>query len=212
MMVIDVMTKNPLYVHPDLPLPDAKNMMRKERVKRLLVLDGKNRMVGIITERDIVNAAPSPASSLSVYEMTQLLSKVTVGEVMTKDVITVTESEVVEEAARVMVDNDISALPVMRGDVPVGIVSDGDIFRFFIRIFGARQRGIRVTMLVPERKGELQALSEAIADKGGNVTALVVCDGCDVTNKSCMIKVSDIDRDTLLEVVKPLAIEITDIR
>lgn len=212
MMVSDVMTKNPLYAHPDLTLPDARNMMKKERVKRLLVLDGHNKMVGIITERDIVNAAPSSATSLSVYEVTQLLDKITVGEVMTKNVITVDENEVVEEAARVMVDNDISALPVMRGAVPVGIVSDGDIFRFFITIFGARQPGVRLSLLVPERKGELHALAEAIADKGGNVTALVVCEGCDVTNKSCMIKVTDLDRDTLLGVVKPLAIEILDIR
>lgn len=212
MTVADVMTRNPLYVHPDLKVPEARSMMKKEKVGQLLVLDRSNKLVGIVTERDLVNASPSGATTLSIFEISSLLSNLKVEEVMKRNVITVAEDIVIEEAARIMVDNHISALPVMRGDVPVGIVSDGDLFRLFIDLFGARMPGLRVSMLVPERKGELHALAEVLDKKGANVSSMVVCDGCDVTNRMCIAKISDINKDELIEAVKPLDLKIIDIR
>lgn len=212
MTVADVMTRNPLYIHPDLKVPEARNMMKKEKVGQLLVLDRNNKLAGIVTERDLVNASPSGATTLSIFEISSLLANLKVEEVMKKDVITVSEDIVIEEAARIMVDNHISALPVMRGDVPVGIVSDGDLFRLFINMFGARMPGLRVSMLVPERKGELHALAEVLDKQGANVSTMVVCDGCDVTNRMCITKVSDISKEDLLEAVKPLDLKIIDIR
>ncbi len=212
MIVADVMTRNPLFVHPEMTVPDARSFIKKERIGRLPVLDKANKLVGIVTEWDLVNASPSVATTLDIYEISYLLSKLKVEDVMERRVITVTEDVVVEEAARIMVDNNISALPVMKGDTLVGIVSDGDIFRLFITLFGARQEGIRLTLLLPERPGELHLLTEVIADKGGNVISLVICDGCDVTNRTCIFKVGNIDRDVLLETVKPYAIKVLDVR
>lgn len=212
MMVSNIMTRNPLYIHPEMSVPDARALMKKEKVGRLLVLDKHNKLVGIVTERDLINASPSVATTLDMYEMSYLLSKLKVEEVMQKKVITVEENVVIEEAARIMVDADISALPVMSGETLVGIVSDGDLYKLFINLFGARKEGVRLTMLVPERQGELHDLAHAIAEKGGNVISFVICDGRDVSNKTCIIKVANITRDDLLKAIKPFSIEIIDIR
>lgn len=212
MIVANVMTRNPLYIHPEMSVPDARAFMKKEKVGRLPVLDKNNKLVGIVTERDLINASPSVATTLDMYEMSYLLSKLKVEKVMQKKVITIDENVVVEEAARIMVDNNISALPVMRGDALVGIVSDGDLYRLFIKLFGARESGVRLTMLLPERPGELQKVTQVIAEKGGNIIALLICDGTDVTNKTCIIKVGNVERPVLLDAVKPYALEIIDIR
>jgi acetoin utilization protein AcuB len=212
MNVSHVMTKNPLYIHPEMSVPDARAFMKKEKVGRLPVLDKENRLVGIVTERDLINASPSVATTLDMYEMSYLLSKLKVEKVMNKSVVTVAEDVVVEEAARIMVDNGISALPVMRGDALVGIVSDGDLFKVFIELFGARQSGVRLTMYVSERPGELQKISQAIAERDGNVISLVICDGTDVTNRMCIVKVANVSAEELVAAVKPYTLEIVDVR
>jgi acetoin utilization protein AcuB len=206
------MTRNPLYIHPEMSVPDARAFMKKEKVGRLPVLDKDNKLVGIVTERDLINASPSVATTLDMYEMSYLLSKLKVEKVMQRKVITIDERVVVEEAARIMVDNNISALPVMRGDALVGIVSDGDLYRLFIKLFGARQEGVRLTVLLEDKPGVLSGISKIIADKGGNIIALLICDGRDVTTKTCIIKVGSISKDDLLAAVKPLVVEVTDIR
>lgn len=212
MNVSYVMTRNPLYIHPEMSVPDARAFMKKEHVGRLPVLDKNNTLIGIVTERDLINASPSVATTLDMYEMSYLLSKLKVEKVMQKKVITIEEDVVVEEAARIMVDNNISALPVMRDGALVGIVSDGDLYRLFIKLFGARQEGVRLTILLPERTGELKQISQVIADLGGNVISLLICDGTDVTNKMCIIKVSGIARPTLVEAIQAIALEIIDVR
>ncbi|HOC29451.1 MAG TPA: CBS and ACT domain-containing protein [Treponemataceae bacterium] len=212
MNVSYVMTRNPLYIHPDMSVPDARAFMKKEKVGRLPVLDKNNKLVGIVTERDLINASPSVATTLDMYEMSYLLSKLKVEKVMQKKVVTVEEDVVVEEAARIMVDNNISALPVMRDGALVGIVSDGDLYRLFINLFGARQEGVRLTILLPERTGELKVISQTIADMGGNIISLLICDGKDVTSKMCILKVSGIDRPKLVEAIQPFALEIIDVR
>nr|HPN72262.1 hypothetical protein [Saprospiraceae bacterium] len=93
-----------------------------------------------------------------------------------------------------------------------GIVSDGDLYRLFINLFGARQEGVRLTILLPERTGELKVISQTIADMGGNIISLLICDGKDVTSKMCILKVSGIDRPKLVEAIQPFALEIIDVR
>lgn len=212
MNVSYVMTKDPLYIHPEMSVQEARSLMKKEGVGRLPVLNKKNRLVGIVTERDLVNASPSVATSLDMYEMSYLLSKLLVEKVMQKKVITIEENVVIEEAARIMVDNNVSALPVMNGDAMVGIVSDGDLYRLFINLFGARKDGVRLTMYLPDKPGELLQITRAIAEKKGNIITLVVFDGPDENTKMCIIKVADILPDELVAAVTPFALEILEVR
>jgi len=188
------MTRNPITITPDVTAPEAQAIMRREKIKRLPVLDNNRRLVGIVTSLDLIHASPSPATSLDIYEMHYLLSKLHVENVMTKNVITVTEDLPIEEAARIMADNKISGLPVMRGDILVGIITESDLFKIFIELFGARHRGIRLTLLLPEKKGELAKVANAITKCGGNIVSFAVFEGEDPTNGYCTVKVSGVER------------------
>ena len=120
MIVASVMKRNPIFIRPDMSVNDAKALMMKEKVGKLPVLNKANRLVGILTKKDLVNAGPSAATTLDMYEISYLLSKLKVEKVMSTDVTTVQQSEVVEEAARIMADKDIGCLPVMKDDLLVG--------------------------------------------------------------------------------------------
>ena len=105
------MTKHPITCNPEMSIADATALMKQEKVKRLPVLNKDKELVGLITEKDILYASPSPASSLSIHEMAYLLSRLTVGKLMNKNVMTVNKDVTVEGAARLMVDQDLSCLP-----------------------------------------------------------------------------------------------------
>ena len=131
MFVGERMTSPVVTVSPDSPIQEVLQTMKNEGIRRTpVVKDGK--LVGIVSEKDLLNASPSIATSLSVWELNYLLSKVTVSEMMTKNVITVTAATPIEEAARIMADNKIGGLPVFRGADLVGIITETDLFRLFL--------------------------------------------------------------------------------
>ncbi len=212
MLVGNRMTKNPITVKPDLPIAEALEWMRREKVRRFPVLDKKDKLVGIVTYDDLLYAAPSSVTSLSMWEVTYLLSQVTVEETMTKDVITVTEECPLEEAARLMSDNKIGGLPVMRDGILVGIITESDLFNAFLELFGGHEKGIRLTVLAPYFKGSLAQISSAITEAGGLILALNVFEGTDPSNWGCTLKVTDMAEDELLEVIEPLVVEVMDVR
>ena len=126
----DLMTKEPLTVSPETPVAEARRMMLERRIRHLLVTDG-GRLAGIVTDRDIRLNLPSPATSLSVWELNYLLGRMTVGSIMTTTVITVHPERDAVAAARLMLDHKIGALPVVQDGTVVGIVTETDILRAF---------------------------------------------------------------------------------
>ena len=206
------MIKNPITVTPETPVSDAQYMMRKEKVHRFPVIGKDGRMKGIVTEKDLLYATPSPATTLDVYEMNYLLSKLTVDEVMSTDVITVTEDTTVEEAARILVDNNIGGLPVVRGNQLVGIITESDLFKVFLEMFASRQKGLRITIVVPEQKGELAKLASAVTGVGGNIIALGTFLGEDSSQTLVTMKVQDCSGDALKGALKPYIQKIVDFR
>ncbi len=211
MLVGERMSHPVITISPDVPISEALNLMKKERIRRMPVIKG-GKMVGIVSDKDLLNASPSPATSLSVWEMNYLLSKVTVKDVMTKDVLTVNEDTPIEEAARVMADNKIGGLPVMRADKVVGIITETDLFKIFLELMGARESGVRVTILVPEKRGELAELTRAIADLGGNFIAFGQFTGEDPSNRLLTFKVDGLDEEKLRQIITPLVEKVIDIR
>ena len=212
MLVGKRMTRNPITIPPDVSIAEAMEWMKREKVRRFPVVDKKGKLVGIVTREDLLHASPSSVTSLNVWEVSYLLSQVKVKEVMTKDVITVTEDVPLEETARIMADNKIGSMPVMRDGMVVGIITESDIFKVFLELFGARERGIRVTLLAPYYKGSLAAISTAITERGGLIVALNIFLGEDPSNWGCSLKVGDITKEELLEAIKPHVLEIIDIR
>ena len=130
MQAKDLMTREPFTVSLDTPVVDARQMMVDHRIRHLLVTDG-GRLAGIVTDRDIRLNLPSPATSLSVWEINYLLARMTVASVMTNAVITVAPERDAVAAARLMLDHKIGALPVVDGGAIVGIITETDLVRAF---------------------------------------------------------------------------------
>jgi acetoin utilization protein AcuB len=128
MIVREMMTPAPFTVDPETLILDARQRMTDRRIRHLLVTEGA-RVVGIITDRDIRLNLPSPATSLSVWEINYLLARLTVGEVMTRSVIIIDSARPVAEAARIMVEHKIGALPVVDDGRLIGIVTESDFVR-----------------------------------------------------------------------------------
>ena len=133
MKVRELMTGAPITVSPDTSVLDARRLMLKERIRHLLVTDDR-RLVGIITDRDIRLNLPSQATSLSMWEVNYLLAKLTVGQVMTKGVIIIGPDQDARAAAQLMLEHKVGALPVLDGDVLIGILTETDILRAFARV------------------------------------------------------------------------------
>ena len=212
MLVKDRMSHNPITVRSDTSLPDALEIMRQNKIRRLPVLDKGGKLVGIVSEKDLLYASPSPATTLSVWEITALVAKVKVAELMTKEVITVAEDCPIEEAARIMADNKIAGLPVMRGDKLIGIITETDLFKIFVELMGAREQGTRFALLVPEKKGILAAMAQTVAELGGNIVSLGTFLGEDPTNRLLTIKVQDVDKDELWAKWQELGVQLEDVR
>lgn len=211
MLVGERMSHPVKTISPDIPVVEALSLMKREHIRRTPVIkDGK--LVGIVSDKDLLNASPSPATSLSVWEINYLLSKILVKDVMTKTVLTVTRSTPIEEAARIMADNKIGGLPVVDGDHVVGIITETDLFKVFLELMGARQQGVRVTALIPEKPGMLAKVTQAIAGAGGNFIAFGQFHGQDLTNWLLTFKVEGLDEETVRRVIEPVVQQITDIR
>jgi len=212
MLVGERMTKDPIVIRDDTPIDKALKTMQDNKVRRLPVLNKKGALVGIVSERDLLFASPSPATSLSIYELHYLLSRVTVASVMTAEVITVTEDTPLEEAARIMADNRIGGLPVERKGDLVGIITETDLFKIFLELLGAREAGVRLAMLVPDEKGMLAKVTSEITELGGNIVSLGTFLGEEPTNVLLTIKVQDVKEEDLVKVMEPLAMKIVDVR
>ncbi len=212
MILKSVMTKEPICVNQDASLTEARSLMTKNKISKLPVLDKSNKLVGIITKNDLNKASPSEATTLDMYEIGYLLSKLTVSKVMSKNVISVTENETVEEAARIMVDNQIGCIPIMNGEMITGIVTESDLFHLFTDMFGARQSGIRATLCMDDKPGMIAAISAEIADLKGNIISLVTRDAQEENKRKVTIKVTGISEPEFNVILKKLGIAVEDIR
>lgn len=211
MLIGERMTYPVISVAPDMPISDALSLMRKEHIRRTPVIQN-GKLIGIISDKDLLNASPSPVTTLSIWEMNSLLSKITVNDVMTRNVLTVTEDTPIEAGARIMADNKIGGLPVLRGDKVVGIITETDLFKIFLELMGAREKGVRVTAIVENVPGALAKLAQAIAVKGGNFIAMASSLGDDPSNRMLTLKVSGMTEEDVRCEVEPYVEKILDIR
>jgi acetoin utilization protein AcuB len=213
MFVGEFMTSNPVTIRVDDGIDEGLHLMREYRVRRLPVVDASGRMVGIVSDSDLLHAAPSPATSLSVHELHYLLAKLKIRQVMSSPVITVTADMPLEEAARIMADNKIGGLPVVNdaGSL-VGIITETDIFKVLLVMLGGRTPGHRVTLEMKEGKGVLARLTQAITALGGNIISLATYSGDEVDERRIMLKVDDVEPEALRSVLEGQGVEIVDVR
>ena len=212
MFVGERMTHHPVTILETASIDDGLHLMRERKVRRLPVLDEWGKMVGIVSDKDLLHAAPSPATSLSVYELHYLLAKLTIKQVMSSPVVTVTMDTPLEEAARIMADQKIGGLPVLDKGELVGIITETDIFKILIELLGARTPGLRVTVIVPEERGSLAKLAQALADKCGNILSLVTYAAPTPDKVSVTLKLVGADQDAVVEVAEQLGVTLVDCR
>lgn len=211
MFVGDRMSRPVITVSPDDKAIDVRALFKKEHIRRAPVVK-KGKLVGIVSETDLINASPSQATSLSIWEMNYLVSKITVKDVMNKKVITVDTDTPIEEAARRMADNKIGGMPVMNNGRVTGMITETDLFKIFLELMGARKKATRVTALIEDKRGTLSKVTKAIAAAGGNFISFGMFAGPDANTKVLTFKVEGIKKDEIKTALKDVVKKFWDIR
>ena len=176
MFVCKRMTKNLITVNKEVSISDAMEVMRISKIRRLPVVD-KEKLVGIVTDRDLHIASPSYASTLSKFEANYLLTKMKVSEIMSKDVLTVKESATIEEVALIMYKNKIGGVPVVSDDDSqklVGIITETDIFKILVDMMGLPKGKIRITATFKDRMGMLADIGMVFKTLNQNITSFAI--------------------------------------
>lgn len=212
MLIQERMTHPVITIRPETSMQEAYNLMRDKKIRRLPVVEKHDRLVGIVCESDVLRASPSDATSLSVWEIHYLLSKLKVEQIMTREVVSVAEDTPLEEAACIMSDRKIGGLPVVRDGKVVGIITETDLFRAFLELLGARQAGIRVTVAVPNLRGELARLTRAVSDAGGEILSLGTFGSPSATEGVVVFKVTGIGSQALRAAIEPAVTRLVDLR
>jgi acetoin utilization protein AcuB len=211
MFVKERMSHPVITVTPETPVHDALAMFKKEHIRRAPVVQN-GKLIGIVSASDLLNASPSPVTSLSVWEMNYLISKVTVKQVMTRKVITVDVDTPIEEAARIMADKKIGGLPVVRAGKIVGIITETDLFKILLELMGARDKAMRVTAEIADVPGILAKVTKAIADAGGNFISFGFFSGENTDSKILTFKVAGLKKEEIKKALGKVVNKFWDIR
>lgn len=172
MQVEKRMKAAPITVTPEDSFRHAMTLIRQKGIRHLPVVE-EGRLVGIVTDRDLRQASPSPATSLEIHELHYLLEKVKVREIMTAKVYTVAPETPIEEAARVMLQHKIGGLPVLRAGSLVGIITETDILRAFVEVMGIQTEQTRLELVLEDRPGAFLEVCRLIQEQGGDIASVV---------------------------------------
>lgn len=163
MLVENWMATNVIAVKPDTSLLKCRNLLKEHQIRRLPVVDDQNRVVGIISDRDVKGASPSKATALEVHEMQYLLAELKAKDIMTAKPVTIKPWDSVEQAAIIMMDKKFGGLPVVSEDNKlVGIITDQDIFKLLINITGARVEGMQFAFELPDTPGSMRVIFDTM--------------------------------------------------
>ena len=176
MYVKDNMVSGPITIGPDQSVSEAIDLMSENGLHRLPVVDKNGKLAGLITEGVITSNTPNNATSLSVFELNYLLNKLTIKDIMIKDVITIGKDALLEEAATILRKNDIGCLPVVDEDnTLIGIITHNDIFTAFIDLLGYNHVGTRYVISVEEdRTGILEDICRVFKEQNVSIANMAV--------------------------------------
>ena len=211
MLVRDRMTPDPVTITTETSLKEALDLVRSKPFRHLPVMDEDDKLVGIVTEKSLVYASPTPTTTLSVFEVDYILARTKVGQVIQGSVITVPPDLPVEEAARVMIDQRIGCLPVVEDEKLLGIISDTDIFRVFAEGLGGGHPSLRITVVVPEEVGSLSRVTSKLAALGGNIHSLGMFWGEKPHDRVVAFRLEGVDRKTAVEGLEAEGIQVVHV-
>lgn len=175
MFVINRMTKNPMTVTADTKVDEVAHLMKKHNFRRLPVVDD-GKLVGFLSDSDLMRVAQSSATTLSRYEINSLLAKICVRDIMKKDVVSVNVDATIEEAALIMYKNKIGGMPVVSNmGAVVGVITETDIFKTFVDVMGLADGKTRITLEVTDKIGVVKDIAEIFGQAGVSIDSLITC-------------------------------------
>ena len=175
MFVINRMTKNPITVTPDAKIDEVSNLIKVKKTRRIPVVEN-GKLVGFFSDRDLMRVAPSPATTLSRYEINSLLAKMCVRDIMQKKVISVNVDATIEEAALLMYKNKIGGMPVVSNvGAVVGVITETDIFKTFVDVMGLADGKTRITLEVTDKIGVVKDIATIFGEEGVSIDSLITC-------------------------------------
>ena len=185
MLVRKKMKKDLITITRDERMTTARKIMKEKNIRHLPVVDGK-KLVGLVTNMDIRKAEASPATSLEIRELHYLLDKLTVGEIMTRNVISISPDISVEEATTLLHDNKIGCLPVVEDGILVGMLTENDVMEILIDVMGMKEKGSRLEVVVEDKPGALADVTRIIKEHNVNIIS-VVTDVADEAGKRVVV-------------------------
>lgn len=178
MFVKDWMTSPAITITKDKTIPEAAKIMRKEKIKRLPVADEHNKLLGLLSYIDIQEYMPSEATTLDAFELSYMLNKIKVEEVMKTIVFTTHPDISIEEAAMEMYNRSVSSLPVIENDEIVGMITERDVFKELIDITGVRNGGHRICVAIKDRPGSIKEIADIVRSAGYGLESILSSHSC----------------------------------
>ncbi len=207
MLIREWMTSSVISVKEDVSMLKVSKLMKEHGIKRVPVVDDENRLIGIVSDRDIKEASPSKATTLDIHELSYLLSELKIRDIMTKDPVSVSPMDTIEQVALIMLEKKLTGLPVVDWEKKlVGIITEADIFKIFTEISGVRLGGIQFALELSEEPGTLPPVLDLIRENGGRLIS-VLTGGykCNGTIRDVYIRIRPMEEDeenALIEKVK----------
>jgi acetoin utilization protein AcuB len=208
MIVAKRMMRNPVFVDENDSMKKAMDILKEREIRHLPVLKGGDKLVGILTERDIKQASPSPATALEIREIYYLLDKVKVKQIMTRRVFTISSDASIEEAALIMREKKIGCLPVMDGGKLVGILTETDILDAFLDAMGVNGPGYRVELVLPNRPGMLFEVVKLLKDFDANIVSVATASHDDPGMRILILRIETKNYKVLKAAIKKSGYEI----
>jgi acetoin utilization protein AcuB len=213
MKVKDKMTPNPCTVSPDTNIAEAFRLMKEGKIRRLPVVD-KSKLVGMVALSDLQQASPSPATTLSMFELNYLLAKTKIKDIIPKhqEVVTVNQDVYIELAAKSLRENKIGGLPVVddKGKL-VGIITETDIFDAFLDLLGVNRAGVRLNLRVDDKPGMLKSVTDLLYKFGVNIDNIVKEETGSDGKCTLILRVNTTDHKPIVEELKKAGFEIESV-
>jgi acetoin utilization protein AcuB len=215
MLVKDYMTRHPIMISPETSAGEAQQIMTENNIRHLPVVGDGKRVLGLIS-RERLRIPPTDLASLNVWEISRYLNELSAKDIMVKkaDLICTSLDTTLEDAAKMMITKKVGCLLVLEDDIVVGIITEVDMLAQLTSLLGGDVEGVRITMRMPNKKGELVKLTSAVTELGGGIYA---SGGVSAPKKAdywdCVIKVRDVPKNKLVEALKKIdSQELIDVR
>lgn len=203
MLVKNWMSTNLITIEDTDSMQHAMSLMKEHNVRMLPVMQ-KGKLVGVLSDTDLKRASASDATMLDMHELLYLISKIKVHEIMSKTTITVPEDYTVEETAELLMEHNISGVPVTdpQGNL-VGVITRHDIFKILINLSGLQKKGIQLAFMIEDRSGSIKDVTDVIRKYDGRIASILSSYEFAPEGKRIVyIRIYEIDRHTLPEMIR----------